>query len=110
MPLYKNPGFLPAAVRPEDNIRQRQPTEFLRVSAMVWFVGAFGVQDGTEIRVYADESAGSSVAQPRIVVASDVGGHREPIRDRDTGSLFPPSGLGCTVARYAEVYGRLMRG
>ncbi len=31
-----------------------------------------------------------AMAQERIVVASDVGGHRELIRDRDTGYLFPP--------------------
>ncbi|MGH7060662.1 MAG: glycosyltransferase, partial [Stellaceae bacterium] len=31
-----------------------------------------------------------AMAQQRIVVASDVGGHRELIRDRKTGYLFPP--------------------
>src|SRR3954469_16464220 len=31
-----------------------------------------------------------AMAQERIVVASDVGGHRELIRDRETGYLFPP--------------------
>src|SRR5207248_4542101 len=31
-----------------------------------------------------------AMAQERIVVASDVGGHRELIRDRQTGYLFPP--------------------
>jgi hypothetical protein len=31
-----------------------------------------------------------AMAQERIVVASNVGGHRELIRDRDTGYLFPP--------------------
>ena len=30
------------------------------------------------------------MAQQRIVVASDIGGHRELIRDRETGYLFPP--------------------
>jgi PEP-CTERM/exosortase A-associated glycosyltransferase len=30
-----------------------------------------------------------AMAQERIVVASDVGGHRELIRDRETGYLFP---------------------
>jgi glycosyltransferase involved in cell wall biosynthesis len=29
-----------------------------------------------------------AMAQGRVVVASDVGGHRELIRDRETGSLF----------------------
>jgi PEP-CTERM/exosortase A-associated glycosyltransferase len=31
-----------------------------------------------------------AMAQQRIVVASSVGGHRELIRDRETGYLFPP--------------------
>jgi PEP-CTERM/exosortase A-associated glycosyltransferase len=31
-----------------------------------------------------------AMAQERIVVASDVGGHRELIRDRETGYLFSP--------------------
>src|SRR5206468_159589 len=31
-----------------------------------------------------------AMAQERIVVASSVGGHRELIRDRETGSLSPP--------------------
>ncbi len=31
-----------------------------------------------------------AMAQERIVVASNVGGHRELIRDRETGYLFPP--------------------
>lgn len=30
-----------------------------------------------------------AMAQGRIVLASDVGGHRELVRDRDTGFLFP---------------------
>jgi glycosyltransferase involved in cell wall biosynthesis len=30
-----------------------------------------------------------AMAQERIVVASSVGGHRELIRDRETGYLFP---------------------
>ena len=84
-----------------------------------------------------------AMAQERIVAASDVGGHRELIRDRETGYLFPPddpnglpqacsppwttsrpgrasgpcasgsstaSGAGRTsVARYAEVYARVLR-
>jgi PEP-CTERM/exosortase A-associated glycosyltransferase len=32
-----------------------------------------------------------AMAQERIVVASNVGGHRELVRDRDTGYLFPPN-------------------
>ena len=31
-----------------------------------------------------------AIAQERIVVASSVGGHRELVRDRETGYLFPP--------------------
>ncbi len=31
-----------------------------------------------------------AMAQERIVAASNVGGHRELIRDRETGYLFPP--------------------
>jgi PEP-CTERM/exosortase A-associated glycosyltransferase len=83
-----------------------------------------------------------AMAQERIVVASNVGGHRELIRDRDTGYLFPPDqpqhlaegvlaalqdsaswpsiraralqyveterSWAHSVARYAEVYGRLV--
>ena len=85
-----------------------------------------------------------AMAQERIVVASDVGGHRELIRDRETGYLFPPGdprhvaegifaalddraswqrvqaralqyveterSWAHSVARYAPVYDRLMRG
>jgi glycosyltransferase involved in cell wall biosynthesis len=83
-----------------------------------------------------------AMAQERIVVASNVGGHRELIRDRQTGYLFPPNDperlvegvLGAladrpswpriraraiefidterswthSVARYAEVYARVL--
>jgi PEP-CTERM/exosortase A-associated glycosyltransferase len=84
-----------------------------------------------------------AMAQERIVVASSVGGHRELIRDRETGYLFPPDAPQSlvagvlaaladraswpriraratefieterswthSVARYAEVYGRVLR-
>lgn len=84
-----------------------------------------------------------AMAQQRIVAASSVGGHRELIRDRETGYLFPagdPQGLSQSVlaaladqpawpriraraaafidaerswarsvARYAEVYARVLR-
>jgi PEP-CTERM/exosortase A-associated glycosyltransferase len=84
-----------------------------------------------------------AMAQERIVVASSVGGHRELIRDRETGYLFPPNdpqrlaeGVSAaladrpswpriraqavefidterswthSVARYAEVYARVLR-
>ena len=36
-----------------------------------------------------------AMAQERIVVASNVGGHRELIRDRQTGYLFPPNEPQC---------------
>jgi PEP-CTERM/exosortase A-associated glycosyltransferase len=84
-----------------------------------------------------------AMAQERIVVASSVGGHRELIRDRETGYLFAPDDPGLlaegvlaaladrqswprirarsiafidgercwahSVARYAEVYRRILR-
>jgi PEP-CTERM/exosortase A-associated glycosyltransferase len=84
-----------------------------------------------------------AMAQERIVAASNVGGHRELISDRETGYLFPPDDpeqlaagvLGAlddqaswpriracatrfidtercwahSVARYAEVYARVLR-
>jgi PEP-CTERM/exosortase A-associated glycosyltransferase len=84
-----------------------------------------------------------AMAQERIVVASSVGGHRELIRDRETGYLFPPNeprrlaegvlaafadrrswprirarasefidaerSWTHSVARYAEVYARVLR-
>jgi glycogen synthase len=84
-----------------------------------------------------------AMAQERIVAASNVGGHRELIRDRETGYLFPPDdpkqlaegvlaalddeaswpriraeavrfidGERCwehSVARYREVYARVLR-
>jgi PEP-CTERM/exosortase A-associated glycosyltransferase len=84
-----------------------------------------------------------AMAQERIVVASSVGGHRELIRDRETGYLFPPDdpqrlaegvlaaladqdswpriraraidfidaerSWAHSVARYAEVYRRILR-
>ena len=84
-----------------------------------------------------------AMAQERIVAASNVGGHRELIRDRETGYLFPPDDPGLlaegvlaalddaaswpriracaarfidsercwahSVARYAEVYARVLR-
>jgi glycogen synthase len=84
-----------------------------------------------------------AMAQERIVVASSVGGHRELIRDRETGYLFPPNDPGHvaegvltalaerdawpgiraravefivnerswahSVARYSEVYHRILR-
>jgi PEP-CTERM/exosortase A-associated glycosyltransferase len=84
-----------------------------------------------------------AMAQERVVVASSVGGHRELIRHRETGYLFPPDeperlaegvmtaladqpswpriraralefidterSWAHSVARYAEVYDRLLR-
>jgi glycosyltransferase involved in cell wall biosynthesis len=37
------------------------------------------------------------MAQGRLVVASDVGGHRELIRDGDTGTLFAAGNAGALV-------------
>ncbi|OYY89624.1 MAG: glycosyltransferase, exosortase A system-associated [Sphingomonas sp. 28-66-16] len=42
-----------------------------------------------------------AMAQRRLVAASDVGGHRELIRDRETGILFPPDdpmAMACALA------------
>ncbi len=42
-----------------------------------------------------------AMAQRRLVAASDVGGHRELIRDGDTGTLFPadhPAGIASALA------------
>ncbi|MGC6401033.1 TIGR04063 family PEP-CTERM/XrtA system glycosyltransferase [Sphingomonas sp. FW199] len=42
-----------------------------------------------------------AMAQGRLVAASDVGGHRELIRDGDTGTLFPaddPAGMAAALA------------
>lgn len=39
-----------------------------------------------------------AMAQGRMVVASDVGGHRELIRDRETGFLFPAGDAGALAA------------
>lgn len=84
-----------------------------------------------------------AMAQERIIVASSVGGHRELIRDRETGYLFPPDdpqrladgvlaaladwgswpriraratelidnerSWASSVARYGEVYRRILR-
>lgn len=46
-----------------------------------------------------------AMAQRRLVAASDVGGHRELVRDGDTGTLFPPddpAGLAEKVTRMLE--------
>jgi glycosyltransferase involved in cell wall biosynthesis len=38
-----------------------------------------------------------AMAQGRMFVASDVGGHRELVRDGDTGTLFPAGSAGALV-------------
>jgi PEP-CTERM/exosortase A-associated glycosyltransferase len=43
-----------------------------------------------------------AMAQGRIVVASDVGGHRELIRDRDTGLLFPAGDASALAATLCQ--------
>ena len=43
-----------------------------------------------------------AMAQGRLVAASDVGGHRELIRDGETGTLFPagePAGIAAALGR-----------
>jgi PEP-CTERM/exosortase A-associated glycosyltransferase len=43
-----------------------------------------------------------AMAEGRIVLASDIGGHRELIRDGETGFLFPPDDPPAIAARLAE--------
>lgn len=47
-----------------------------------------------------------AMAQRRIVAASDVGGHRELIRDGDTGTLFAPGDPAAIAASLAGVFER----
>ena len=44
-----------------------------------------------------------AMAEGRIVLASDVGGHRELLRDGETGFLFPPDDPAALAARVLEV-------
>ena len=43
-----------------------------------------------------------AMAEGRIVLASDIGGHRELIRDGETGFLFPPDDPSAIAAHVAE--------
>ncbi len=45
-----------------------------------------------------------AMAQGRLVAASDVGGHRELIRDGDTGTLFPPDDPPAIAASLATMF------
>lgn len=45
-----------------------------------------------------------AMAQHRLVAASDVGGHRELIRDGDTGTLFPPDDPAALAGAVAGVF------
>lgn len=45
-----------------------------------------------------------AMAQRRLVAASDVGGHRELIRDGDTGTLFPPDDPAALAQAVAKVF------
>ena len=45
-----------------------------------------------------------AMAQGRLVAASDVGGHRELIRDGDTGTLFAPDDPAAIAAALAGVF------
>lgn len=47
-----------------------------------------------------------SMAQKQVVLASDVGGHKELIRDGETGFLFAAGDGGALAARVAEVFAR----
>jgi glycogen(starch) synthase len=44
-----------------------------------------------------------AMAQGKLVAASDVGGHRELIRDGDTGTLFPPDDPAAIAAALADL-------
>lgn len=44
-----------------------------------------------------------AMTQRRLVAASDVGGHRELIRDGDTGTLFPPDDPAALASRVAAL-------
>ena len=45
-----------------------------------------------------------AMAQGRLVAASDVGGHRELIRDGETGTLFRPDDPGAIAAALAGMF------
>jgi len=45
-----------------------------------------------------------AMAQGRLVAASDVGGHRELIRDGDTGTLFPPDDPSAIATALAAMF------
>ena len=45
-----------------------------------------------------------AMAQGRLVAASDVGGHRELIRDGDTGTLFAPDDPPAIAAALAGLF------
>lgn len=45
-----------------------------------------------------------AMAQRRLVAASDVGGHRELIRDGDTGTLFPPDNPAALAQAVAKTF------
>src|SRR5262245_1121954 len=47
-----------------------------------------------------------AMAQGRMLVASDVGGHRELIRDGETGFLFPAGDAQALARRIDEILGR----
>ncbi|MBW4331690.1 glycosyltransferase, exosortase A system-associated [Stakelama sp. CBK3Z-3] len=45
-----------------------------------------------------------AMAQRRLVAASDVGGHRELIRDGETGTLFPPGKPAAMARALADIF------
>lgn len=47
-----------------------------------------------------------AMAQGKVVLASDVGGHRELVRDGDTGYLFPADDIAGLAAAIEDVLGR----
>lgn len=45
-----------------------------------------------------------AMAQGKLVAASDVGGHRELIRDGETGTLFPPDSPSALAMAVADLF------
>ncbi len=107
---------------PDDKLLRRRAEE-LNLGDRVIFVGRVPHGDITKYYDLADAMVYPRVSIPltelvtplkpleamameKIVVASDVGGHRELIRDGDTGYLFEPDDPGALAARLLDVLRR----
>ena len=77
-----------------------------RLNAVRNVCGVYGVKVRTlSILKYTRMQDLEAMAQGRLVVASDVGGHRELVRDGETGFLFPAGdarALAQTIERVLE--------